>query len=228
MRYFLPFSFAASLLAMSFPALAQYPAGNQTGSNQVGEVDTRVGRELYGNTINFTLRPYQVRLLPSEERNAIVRSGMLPSELSLNRASVGPLSPNGILDYVTPRSPLQQAMKLPTPQLYNPMYEMTLNPYAKANQDQMAGVSGVEGNEADKNRENRAGAQSPLSAIPTQPLPNGELSNGILPDGRISNRPESLPPVHTVQRNPNVRHGTIQLKRPSTQPTPPPQPQGKP
>src|SRR4051812_16964194 len=113
MKHKLTYLGALVLALTSFPVLAQYPAGNQ-----VGEVDTRVGRELYGNNVNnFTLRPYQVRLLPSEEHNAIVRSGMLPSELSLNRSSVGPLSPNGVLDYVTPRSPLQQAMKLPVPQL---------------------------------------------------------------------------------------------------------------
>jgi hypothetical protein len=40
----------------------------------------------------------------------------------MNYNAVGPLSPNGAISYVPKPSPVQQAMKLPEPQLYNPAY----------------------------------------------------------------------------------------------------------
>jgi len=213
-------AFIAGLIAI--PAMAQYPA-----DNHVGQVDARVGGELYGNNSSgLTLRPYQVKLLPSEERNAIVRSGMLPSEFELNRIGYGPLSPNGILDYVTPRSPLQRAMNLPSPQLYNPSYDLTLQPYAKKNDDQGPAKAGFEGTTTlnkEKHPESQASPLPTLSIAPAQPLPTGELSTGQLPSGQLHSLPESLPPVHTVSHLP-TRHGTLLLKHPATQPTTPPQP----
>jgi hypothetical protein len=110
---------AAVLSALPLAASAQYPV-----DNQVGQVDNRVGGELYGNEGNRKdFANYQLRVLPSEERFARWRSGMLPSELDMNRTAVGPLSPHGELDYITRQSPLQQAMRLPNPQLINPAYD---------------------------------------------------------------------------------------------------------
>jgi hypothetical protein len=89
--------------------------------NRVGQVDNRVGGELYGRQNSTGSYPVgQYRLLPSEERNAVWRSGMLPSEFQANRTAFGPLPPQGTINYVTPRSPLQRAMNLPDPQLVNP------------------------------------------------------------------------------------------------------------
>jgi hypothetical protein len=110
---------AAVLSGLPLFARAQYPA-----DNQVGQVDTRVGGELYGNEGDRKGNAnYQLRLLPSEERFARWRSGMLPSEYEMNRAAQGPLTPNGDIDYITRQSPLQQAMRLPNPQLINPAYD---------------------------------------------------------------------------------------------------------
>jgi hypothetical protein len=205
---------------IAVPAMAQYPA-----SNQVGQVDKRVGGELYGNNSNgLTLRPYQVRLLPSEERFAIERSGMLPSELELNRSAVGPLSPNGVLDYITPRSSLERAMHDPEPQLYNPAYDLTLEPLARRG-NAVTAKPGFENSVMPQRRSEPTARPLPsLTPSNIEALPNGELPTGQLPSGRLSSRPEVLPKVHTVVHT--VRQGTLPPPRHSTtQPTPPPQPQ---
>ena len=104
---------ALALLLLAPIALAQY------------QVDNRVGGELYGRQNSTARYPVgQYRLLPSEERNAIVRSGMLPSEFRANQNAVGPLPPEGTINYVSGRSPLQRAYNLPEPQLVNPGYQL--------------------------------------------------------------------------------------------------------
>lgn len=213
---------AAALVVGMFalPAMAQYPA-----SNQVGQVDNRVGGELYGNNSNaLSLRPYQVQLLPSEERMAIERSGMLPSELQLNRSSIGPLTPNGALDYITPRSTLQRAMHDPEPQLYNPAYDLTLEPLAARRGNTLPAKPGFENSAMTQRRSEPTARPLPsLAPSNTEALPTGELSTGQLPSGRLSSRPEVLPKVYTVVHT--VRQGTLPSPHHSTtQPTPPPQP----
>lgn len=109
----------AALFLLSTFALAQ-----QQVDTQIGPVDTRVGGELYGNNGQpVRQQGYQVQLLPSEERYAIWRSGVLPSELQLAGEAAGPLTPNGVLDYLPRQSPLQQASRMPVPQLFNPIYD---------------------------------------------------------------------------------------------------------
>jgi hypothetical protein len=106
---------------MALPALTR---AQQPVDNQVGRVDNRVGGELYRRDSSAARYPQgQARLLPSEERNAIRRSGMLPSEYQANRFAVGPLAPEGRLNYVTTRSPLQRALNSPEPRLVNPAYD---------------------------------------------------------------------------------------------------------
>ncbi len=73
-----------------------------------------------GSTRNYI--PSQFELLPSERLFAYPRSGMLPSEFRMNQAALGPLSPHGAVDYIAPQSPLQLALRLPPPLLYNPAY----------------------------------------------------------------------------------------------------------
>ena len=111
---------AAATCVIPLLARAQAPV-----DNRVGQVDNRVGGELYGHENSTARYPVgQYRLLPSEERNAIIRSGMLPSEYRANRNAVGPLPPEGTINYVTRRSPLQRAYNLPEPQLVNPGYQL--------------------------------------------------------------------------------------------------------
>src|SRR4051794_21035251 len=87
------------VLLMSAIALGQWKV-----SNQVGQVQTRVGGELYGNNPNMGSVHYAARsqpnLLPSEARYATWRSGALPSEIAMNAAAVGPLAPNGAISYI--------------------------------------------------------------------------------------------------------------------------------
>src|SRR5690349_16038648 len=106
---------ASAACVVPLLARAQAPV-----DNRVGQVDNRVGGELYGRQNSTARYPVgQYRLLPSEERNAIVRSGMLPSEYRANQNAVGPLPPEGTINYVSGRSPLQRAYNLPEPQLVN-------------------------------------------------------------------------------------------------------------
>jgi hypothetical protein len=111
---------AASVLFLAICAVAQWQV-----NNRVGQVNRRVGGELYGNmgtsgTVRYAA--YQTNVLPSEARYATWRSGALPSEIRMNYNAVGPLAPSGAISYVPKPSPTQQAMKMPEPQLYNPAY----------------------------------------------------------------------------------------------------------
>ena len=109
-----------AIASMLWPTMAgaQYQI-----DNQVGQVDNRVNGELYGNDAVVKQQGYQTRLLPSEERYAITRSGVLPSELQMAQQAAGPLTPNGILDYLPAQSPLQAAAGMQPPQLYNRAYD---------------------------------------------------------------------------------------------------------
>jgi hypothetical protein len=107
-----------ALVFWPLAAQAQYQV-----DNQVGQVDNRVNGELYGNDAVVKQQGYQTRLLPSEERYAITRSGVLPSELEMSQQAAGPLTPNGILDYLPAQSPLQRAAGMRPPQLYNRIYD---------------------------------------------------------------------------------------------------------
>src|SRR3954468_18168345 len=105
---FASWTVAAAAFITPWVTRAQAPV-----DNRVGQVDNRVGGELYGRQNSTARYPVgQYRLLPSEERNAIVRSGMLPSEYRANQNAVGPLPPEGTINYVSGRSPLQRAYNL--------------------------------------------------------------------------------------------------------------------
>jgi len=111
---------ALCVLLAAVVALAQWQV-----NTQVGQVNNRVGGELYGNnnigSVRYSATPQQ-NLLPSEARYATWRSGALPSEIAMNAAAVGPLAPNGAISYVPKPSPLQTAMKTPQPPLYTNNY----------------------------------------------------------------------------------------------------------
>jgi hypothetical protein len=100
-------------------ARAQYQV-----DNQVGQVDNRVNGEMYGNDAVAKQQGYQTRLLPSEERYAIWRSGVLPSELEMAQRAAGPQTPNGILDYLPRQSELQRASGMTEARLFNPAYNV--------------------------------------------------------------------------------------------------------
>jgi hypothetical protein len=87
-------------------------------------VDTRVGRELYGNDESSGLFHYthQVLLLPSEVRYAIERSGAMPSEIRFMADQVGPLAPYGIGSYIPAQSEFQRAVHARPPILFGPAY----------------------------------------------------------------------------------------------------------
>ncbi len=219
-RTLLPRLAGLMLAFAAVPAFAQNATDTQTG-----QVNTRVGGELYGNNSNrYSPNPWQTHLLPSEERYARFRSGMLPSELEMNRASIGPLTPNGGLDYINARSQVQREMNLPQPQLYNPAYDLSLQPNSKGGPSQ-APKTGFDGTTPKPpKQEIQSAPLPPLVPAPAQPLPDNQLPTGQLPTGQLLSRPESLPPAHFIAQR-TVRHGTLLLRHPQTQPTPPPEPQ---
>jgi hypothetical protein len=209
--------------ALAVPALAQ-----ERTDPRIGQVNTRVGGELYGhNSDSFNLQPYQTRVLPSEERFAIERSGVLPSELQMSRTAAGPLTPNGILDYLPRQSPLQRAMGLPEPQLFNPGYNLSLLP-SGARQDTARPGFDLKPEPTFHNNaettEQESRALPPIQHAAAKALPRGEVSTGQLPTGQLSSRPESLPPPYQIVRP--IRRPPAS-KQPSTQPTPPPAPNNK-
>jgi len=95
---------------------------------QVGQVNNRVGGEMYGNMGSVRYATQTSNLLPSEARYATWRSGALPSEIRMNARAVGPLAPSGAIAYVPGPSPLQQAYKTPPPPLYNSAYGVQNKP----------------------------------------------------------------------------------------------------
>jgi hypothetical protein len=99
-------------------AFAQYRVNTQANN--------RVNPELYGGGAKGSMRySANTTLLPSEARYATWKSGALPSEVRMNYLATGPLAPSGSIAYIPGPSPVQQAMKLPQPQLYNPAYQIS-------------------------------------------------------------------------------------------------------
>jgi hypothetical protein len=213
-----PIVFAAFSLFL-WPALspAQYPV-----DQPAGQVDNRVGGELYGNNTSSPSRlPYQVRLLPSEERYAIWRSGVLPSELNLARSAAGPLTPNGVIDFLPQQSPLQRAMGLPASRLYNPAYDPFVmqgrqlnnqvgqqiqSGYPQTFRQGMRATTNVPGHLARNVRMQTApakpGGPAPVPSLmpaPDQPLPTGQLSDDVNYD------PNSSPGAILINRPLNRR-----------------------
>lgn len=117
----------AATLCLAAALIAQVPVDNRVNPtlNPAGTLqnyrpnDYSVGESIYYRT------PRQFELLPSETLMAEQRSGALPSELLIGAQQAGPLNPYGSISYIPAQSPLQRAMRLPPPQLYNPAYHIS-------------------------------------------------------------------------------------------------------
>jgi hypothetical protein len=134
---------AAIFSCTALTARAQYqvrspgdsPQGTNVATTQAA--DRPVGMELYGNNANRPVRyPTQTAPLPSETRMAIERSGALPSEIRMQQEAVGPLSPNGPMDYVPALSPLQRALGVTPPVLWGPAWDKPTPPAPDGRQTQ--------------------------------------------------------------------------------------------
>jgi hypothetical protein len=213
-------SSVASLLLLPALSLAQ-----QQVDMQVGPVDTRVGGELYGNDAPPPRQQgYQVKLLPSEERYAIWRSGVLPSEERLAREAAGPLTPNGILDYLPRQSYLQRASGMPAPRLYNPAYDPAATAARRA-----AAQAQFPGPARGFPQTLRQGLQASngraLGPVPPRqqlvpsltPAPYRELQSGPLFDN-IHYNPNSTPGARLLHRPPTTQPSLSEKQPPTTQP----------
>jgi hypothetical protein len=208
-----PSVLAPLLLLAPLAARAQYPA-----NTQIGPVDNRVGGELYGrqNTTRYPV-PNQIRLLPSEERYAIWRSGTLRSEYEMNRAAYGPLPPEGLLNYVTRRSPLQQALNVSQPQLINPAYDPDRIPRPNASGDLTPtgfprnAQEGLNATTRTPGARPNVPNQRPDSA---KPLPN-PLPPIEPPTGPAETEPGRTVPVQQAPSRPANPSGTGESARPA-------------
>jgi hypothetical protein len=95
---------AASLLGAA-GVLAQLAPKAQSG----GQVNPQVNSALYGGGVSASVRYAGVGstsvAMGSEVRYASWTSGALPSDISMGRASLGPLHPAGPMAYVPPPKP---------------------------------------------------------------------------------------------------------------------------
>jgi len=210
----------AALLLLPTLSLAQ-----QQVDTQIGPVDTRVGGELYGNNADPPRQTgYQTKLLPSEERYAIWRSGVLPSEERLAREAAGPLTPNGILDYLPRQSYLQRVSGMPAPRLYNPAYDPAAAAARRAGaQSQLPGPArgfpqtlrqGLQASNA------RAPAPAPIgprqAIVPSlTPAPDRELQTGPLFDN-IHYNPNSTPGARLLNKVPTTQKSLSEQQPPPT------------
>jgi hypothetical protein len=87
------------------------------------QVNTRVDNSLYGagsipiGSVKYT--PASTSMpMQSEIRNEYYKSGAIPSDIKMNRAAQGPLTPNGPMDYIPKAQPAQGAYVPPTMPAY--------------------------------------------------------------------------------------------------------------
>jgi hypothetical protein len=211
--------------------VAQYQVNTQ--------VNNRVNPELYGGNTGGSVRYMmpQSQLLPSEARYATWRSGALPSEVRMNALAQGPLAPSGSVAYVPGPSALQQAMKLPQPQLYNPAYNIRPTEVAGSKPISTGPINGQLPNGTIRYntpaqpppKEMLAAQQTPW----TQPLPSAKPlppPTPPTPQPTQINRPPPVPTPNTSSSGSSaaaapfylsrLTPGSIRYSGPSTQPAP--------
>jgi hypothetical protein len=154
-------------------------------NNRVGQVNNRVGGELYGNMGSVRYAPYQTTVLPSEARYATWRSGALPSEVAMQARAVGPLAPNGAIAYVPGPSPLQQAMKTPQPQLYNPAYGIQNQPIDAQLKPQPGYTGSIRYASAGGKIDPAAMPIPAMTPTAARPLPTGQPVSAQLPSAQL-------------------------------------------
>jgi hypothetical protein len=205
-------------LTLAAFALAQYQVNTQ--------VNNRVNPELYGGGTGGSMRyaTPQANVLPSEARYAAWRSGALPSEMRMNQLQAGPLAPNGSISYIPRQSPVQEAMHLPAPQLYNPAYGIQ-NPGPAAQQQKPISTGPINGQLPNGSIRHYGVEQPPPSAfVSAQPSWTQPLNQGPLPPitpptpepTRINRPPPNQPtPSQSTQAAPATPYYLSRLTPPS-------------
>ena len=107
-----------AVLCLAAAALAQYQVNRQVGPIY-GSSGGGGGSVRYGYVTPSV--PTSSNLLPSEARNAIYRSGALPSEIRMNYRAAGPMAPGGYTAYLPTQSPVViRSGPAPTGNMLNP------------------------------------------------------------------------------------------------------------
>lgn len=203
------------ILAMVATSIAQFAANNQVNP-QLAPANTqarnyRPNDYSVGESIHYRRPPYQTAILPSEARMAAQRSGALPSELRMNAQQAGPLNPAGAVAYIPGQSTIQQLMRLPPPQLYNPAYH--ISPQLGQSEVGSPGNGSVAYSGTYRRPLNVPPPTSNLQRVTPQPTrttytqaswrPPGVSSNSIAPSPPTAElAPEELPP-------PSLGYGSI-------------------
>jgi hypothetical protein len=202
-------------------ALAQYQVNTQ--------VNNRMNPELYGGGTGGSMRYAmpQTTVLPSEARYATWRSGALPSEIRMNYLQSGPLTPNGAISYIPQQSSVQQAMRLPAPQLYNPAYGIQNQGVAAAGpgQQQKPVSTGPINGQLPNGSIRHAGVEpaAPSAFLPAQPSWTQPLNQGPLPPvtpptpepTRITRPPPTTPTPSTNTQAPATPYYLSRLSTPT-------------
>jgi hypothetical protein len=116
---------ALCVCASALTLLAQYQVNRQIyGNSGPAAGSIRYAPQYLGAAPNI---PSSGAALPSELRNAYVRSGALPSDIRMNYARIGPNAPGGAIAYIPQPTPITASAytgaKAPGPQgnTLNPM-----------------------------------------------------------------------------------------------------------
>lgn len=200
--------FARAVLIAAFVifisrAIGQVPANVQVNP-QLAPADTaahnyRPNDYSVGESIYYRRPPYQTMLLPSEALIAAQRSGAMPSELLIQAQRAGPLNPDGTIAYIPGQTTLQQLMRLPPPQLYNPAYHLS-PPLAQASAAGSPAGSIAYGTVQRAALNYRLPPPAPPSVTPR---PTRTYSRpGPAPEGSASDSPPATAPSETALPQP--------------------------
>jgi hypothetical protein len=110
----LKISASLALLALAATLFAQYQKSMQV--NTAIYAGPSLGSIQYGGQ-----NPVNNPLLPSQERQRLYQSGMLPSEIRGGAIAAGPLAPGGVAAFTPEGSALQRAVGTPPPAPTGPM-----------------------------------------------------------------------------------------------------------
>lgn len=196
----------AATLSLAAEVIAQLQVDNRVNPqlNPAGTVqnyqpnDYSVGTSIYYRT------PHQFELLPSEALMAAQRSGALPSELLMGAQQAGPLNPYGAISYIPNESPLQRAMRLPPPQLYNPAYHIS----PALGQPSLSSPAGA--GSINYGPTLRSPLYGPWPSNATTPQPTRTfLMSTTLPSARIESPGSASPDYQPAATQTDLTHGSI-------------------
>ena len=161
---------SVAVFVLSLALYAQYQVNRQLyGSPGPTAASMRFQPQYLGGPASA---PPTANLLPSEVRNAYVRSGQLPSNIRMSYNAIGPLSPTGAIGYIYPTNSQIKGPPAGPSNAINPMVSANVGGSGAPRSPYTTGVSGSI---------HYAGAPAaPVSAVPTfTPLQGTSYTGGV-------------------------------------------------